>query len=199
MSRDFKNERFLPMSNFKIYKTGISGLMIIEPVIFKDNRGFFLETYNRNAFKKIGLNNSFVQDNHSHSSIGVLRGLHMQKKHPQGKLVRVLKGKVYDVAVDTRKNSDTFGKWYGILLSDENMKMFYIPEGFLHGFLVLSEEADFTYKCTDFYYPEDEDGVVWNDAFLNIKWPITDSKDIILSEKDRQLKSFTQFAKEHYH
>jgi dTDP-4-dehydrorhamnose 3,5-epimerase len=187
------------MSNFKIYKTGISGLMIIEPVIFKDNRGFFLETYNRNAFKKIGLNNSFVQDNHSHSSIGVLRGLHMQKKHPQGKLVRVLKGKVYDVAVDTRKNSDTFGKWYGILLSDENMKMFYIPEGFLHGFLVLSEEADFTYKCTDFYYPEDEDGVVWNDAFLNIKWPITDSKDIILSEKDRQLKSFTQFAKEHYH
>ncbi len=187
------------MSNFKIYETEINGLMVIQPAVFRDDRGFFLETYNRNAFRKIGLNMSFVQDNHSHSYKGVLRGLHMQKRHPQGKLVRVLKGKVYDVAVDTRKDSNTFGKWYGILLSDENMKMFYIPEEFLHGFLVLSEEADFTYKCTDFYYPEDDDGVVWNDTFLNIKWPIADLQKVILSDKDKQLKSFTQFTKEHYH
>ena len=177
------------MGKFKLIKAPIEGLYIIEPTVFGDNRGFFMESYNKREFEKIGLDMNFVQDNHSRSKKGVLRGLHFQKKHPQGKLVRVIRGKVFDVAVDLRKGSPTFGKWYGIILSDENHLMFYIPEGFAHGFLVLSEEADFFYKCTDFYYPEYDAGIIWNDPDIGIKWPFEEHriKEPILSEKDSKL------------
>ena len=177
------------MGKFKLIKAPIEGLYIIEPTVFGDNRGFFMESYNRREFEEIGLDMNFVQDNHSRSKKGVLRGLHFQKKHPQGKLVRVIRGKVFDVAVDLRKGSPTFGKWYGIILSDENHLMFYIPEGFAHGFLVLSEEADFFYKCTDFYYPEYDAGIIWNDPDIGIKWSFEEYgiKEPILSEKDSKL------------
>jgi len=134
----------------------------------------------------------FVQDNQSMSKKGVLRGLHFQKKHPQGKLVRVLSGTVYDVAVDLRKSSSTYGKYYGVILSAENKKMFYVPEGFAHGFLVLSESAEFTYKCTDFYHPEDEGGIIWNDPDIGIEWPISSDMSVILSEKDKKLPTLSQ-------
>lgn len=162
----------------------IKGLYIIEPKVFKDERGYFVETYNRNDFEEAGLNMIFVQDNQSMSVKGVLRGLHFQKEHPQGKLVRVLKGEVFDVAVDLRKDSATFGKWFGVILSDENKKQFYISEGFAHGFLVLSEKAEFAYKCTDFYNPTDEGGIAWNDSEIAIKWPKVG--DLIISEKDKK-------------
>lgn len=145
-----------------------------------------METFNESAFKEAGLNSRFVQDNQSKSKKGVLRGLHFQKKYPQGKLVRILKGKVFDVAVDLRKSSATFKKWYGCLLSEENKKQMYIPEGFAHGFLVLSDEAEFTYKCTDFYHPEDEGGYLWNDPSFNIRWPIEEIQQPLLSEKDKK-------------
>lgn len=177
------------MSKFKRIDTPIKGLYIIEPTVFRDHRGFFMESWNKKEFVEIGLDADFVQDNHSRSKKGVLRGLHFQKKHPQGKLVRVIRGKVFDVAVDLRKGSPTFGKWYGIILSDENHLMFYIPEGFAHGFLVLSEEADFFYKCTDFYYPEYDAGIIWNEPDIGIKWPFEEYgiKEPILSEKDSKL------------
>ena len=162
----------------------IKGLYIIEPKVFKDERGYFVETYNRNDFEEAGLNMTFVQDNQSMSVKGVLRGLHFQKEHPQGKLVRVLKGEVFDVAVDLRKDSATFGKWFGVILSDENKKQFYISEGFAHGFLVLSKTAEFAYKCTDFYNPTDEGGIAWNDSEIAIKWPKVG--DLIISEKDKK-------------
>lgn len=162
----------------------IKGLYIIEPKVFKDERGYFVETYNRNDFEEAGLNMTFVQDNQSMSVKGVLRGLHFQKEHPQGKLVRVLKGEVFDVAVDLIKDSATFGKWFGVILSDENKKQFYISEGFAHGFLVLSETAEFAYKCTDFYNPTDEGGIAWNDSEIAIKWPKVG--DLIISEKDKK-------------
>ncbi len=144
------------MGNFKFIETKISGVYVIEPKIFGDNRGYFMETYNRKHFEEVGLNMNFVQDNESRSTKGVLRGLHFQKRHSQGKLIRVSKGEVFDVAVDLRNGSKTYGKWEGIILSEENKKLFYIPEGFAHGFLVLSDEAIFNYKCTDFYAPEYE-------------------------------------------
>lgn len=180
------------MGQFKFTKCDIEGLCIIEPKCIGDERGYFMETYNYEDFKAAGLVQVFVQDNQSLSKKGVLRGLHFQKKHPQGKLVRVLKGKVYDVAVDIRPNSITYGKWHGELLSDENMKQFYIPEGFAHGFLVLSETAEFTYKCTDFYHPEDEGGIIWNDRDLGINWPIDDDMEITISEKDRKQAKFCE-------
>ena len=159
------------MSKFKKIETGIDGLYIIEPTVFGDNRGFFLESYNKKEFKEIGITNEFVQDNHSKSKKGVLRGLHFQKEFPQGKLVRVIKGSVFDVAVDLRSDSNTYGKWFGIELTEENKKQFYIPEGFAHGFLVLSDVAEFCYKCTDFYHPGDEGGLAWNDPEIGIEWP----------------------------
>ncbi|MBQ7265258.1 MAG: dTDP-4-dehydrorhamnose 3,5-epimerase [Firmicutes bacterium] len=177
------------MSKIKVTKCDIEGLYVIEPTVFTDNRGFFMETYNKKDFEDAGLGMDFVQDNQSKSVKGVLRGLHFQKKHPQGKLVRVIRGSVFDVAVDIRKGSPTYGKWYGTILSEENKKMFYISEGFAHGFLVLSEEAEFTYKCTDFYHPEDEDGIAWNDPDIAIDWPKIE-KEIILSEKDKNRKAF---------
>jgi dTDP-4-dehydrorhamnose 3,5-epimerase len=172
----------------KFIKTEIDGVYIMETKVFGDNRGYFMESYNYNEFKEAGLNMAFVQDNQSKSRRGVLRGLHFQKNHPQGKLVRVLNGEVFDVAVDLRKDSKTYGKWIGVTLSEENKKQFYIPEGFAHGFLVLSEEAEFVYKCTNFYHPEDEGGLLWNDEDINILWPLDNinQEELILSEKDKK-------------
>ena len=165
-------------------KTEIEGVYIIEPKVFGDNRGYFFESYNENVFKAAGLNYKFVQDNESKSKKGVLRGLHFQKTYPQAKLVRVLDGKVFDVAVDLRKDSPTYGKWVGVILSSENKRQFMIPRGFAHGFVVLSETATFTYKCDEFYHPEDEGGIMWNDPLVNIKWPF--EGEILLSEKDKK-------------
>ena len=150
---------------------GIEGLCVITPTVHGDNRGYFMETYNENDMKEAGLDMVFVQDNQSCSTKGVLRGLHFQKEFPQGKLVRVIKGSVYDVAVDLRSDSETYGKYYGIELTEENKKQFYIPQGFAHGFLVLSDVAEFCYKCTDFYHPGDEGGMAWNDPEIGIQWP----------------------------
>ena len=150
---------------------GIEGLCVITPTVHGDDRGYFMETYNLNDMKEAGLDLDFVQDNQSSSGKGVLRGLHYQKNFPQGKLVRVIRGSVFDVAVDLRKGSETYGKWYGLELSEENKKQFYIPKGFAHGYLVLSEWAEFCYKCTDFYHPGDDGGLVWNDPAIGITWP----------------------------
>ena len=179
------------MSKISVTKCDIEGLYVIEPKVFPDARGYFMETYNQNDFKEAGLDMVFVQDNESKSSKGVLRGLHFQKEHPQGKLVRVLSGEVYDVAVDLRKNSKTFGKHFGVLLSSENKKQFYIPEGFAHGFLVLSDEAVFAYKCTDFYHPNDEGGIIYNDPDIGINWPI-EGMELIMSEKDTKWKGIKE-------
>ena len=177
------------MGKFKFIKTFIEGVFIIEPTVFGDERGYFMETYHANEFKEAGLDMAFVQDNHSKSRKGVLRGLHFQYTEPQGKLVRVIKGEVFDVAVDLRRDSPTYGKWEGVKLSEENKKQFYVPEGFAHGFLVLSDEAEFIYKCTNFYNADDEGGIVWNDPDIGIEWPIDDIKEVILSEKDKELKT----------
>lgn len=168
---------------FKFTKTEIEGVYVIEPKVFGDNRGYFMETYNEQEFKNNGLDYNFVQDNQSKSKKGVLRGLHFQKTHPQAKLVRVLEGEVFDVAVDLRKGSKTYGKWVGVILSEENKKQFMIPRGFAHGFVVLSETAVFAYKCDDFYHPEDEGGIMWNDPDINIEWPY--KGELLLSEKDK--------------
>lgn len=165
-------------------KTEIEGVYIIEPKVFGDNRGYFMECYNENVFKAAGLNYKFVQDNESKSKKSVLRGLHFQKTYPQAKLVRVLEGEVFDVAVDLRKDSPTYGKWVGVILSSENKRQFMIPRGFAHGFVVLSETATFTYKCDEFYHPEDEGGIMWNDPLVDIKWPI--EGEVLLSEKDKK-------------
>ena len=149
---------------------GIEGLCVITPTVHGDDRGYFMETYNLNDMKEAGLDLDFVQDNQSSSTKGVLRGLHFQKEYPQGKLVRVVKGSVFDVAVDLRSDSETYGKWFGVELTEENKKQFYIPEGFAHGFLVLSDIAEFCYKCTDFYHPGDEGGLAWNDPEIGIDW-----------------------------
>lgn len=177
-----------------LIKTEIEGVFIIEPKVFGDHRGYFMETYNEKDFVENGLDYAFVQDNQSKSKKGVLRGLHFQKKHPQAKLVRVLEGEVYDVAVDLRKNSSTYGKYVGAILSSENKRMLMIPRGFAHGFVVLSETATFTYKCDDFYHPEDEGGIKWNDETINIDWPLKEG--ILLSEKDKNHPSLLEFNKE---
>lgn len=178
------------MSNFEFTKCeDIEGLYEITPRVFGDHRGYFLEFYQYEAFKAAGIDVQFVQDNQSCSRKGVLRGLHFQKEHMQGKLVRAISGKVFDVAVDIRKESKTYGKWHGVILDSEKKNMFYIPAGFAHGFLVLSETAEFVYKCTDYYYPEEEDGYMWNDPDIGIEWPEIDS-DIILSEKDKKYAPF---------
>lgn len=180
------------MGKIKVTNCEIEGLCVIEPTVFQDERGYFMETYNQNDFKEAGLDMVFVQDNQSMSTKGVLRGLHFQKQNPQGKLVRVVKGSVFDVAVDLRSNSKTFGKWFGVELTEENKKQFYIPQGFAHGFLVLSEVAEFTYKCTDFYHPEDEGGLLWSDAEIGIQWPITKDMELIISEKDQKWKGIKE-------
>ena len=162
----------------------IEGLYIIEPTVHKDERGYFVETYNKRDFEEAGLNMVFVQDNQSCSQRGVLRGLHYQKEFPQGKLVRAIRGSVFDVAVDLRTSSDTYGMWYGVELTEENKKQFYISEGFAHGFLVLSDIAEFAYKVTDFYHPGDEGGLIYNDEEIGVRWPIPEDMKLILSEKD---------------
>ena len=190
------------MGNIKVTKCPIEGLYIIEPAVYGDSRGYFMETYNQRDMAAQGLDMVFVQDNQSMSSKGVLRGLHYQKEHPQGKLVRVIKGAVFDVAVDLRAGSETYGKWYGVELSEENKKQFYISPGFAHGFLVLSDTAEFCYKCTDFYHPGDEGGLAWNDPAIGIQWPevsgeyngsacatgytMADGTPLNLSEKDQK-------------
>lgn len=200
------------MGQIKVTKCPIEGLYIIEPAVHGDSRGYFMETYNQNDFIEAGLKMVFVQDNQSMSTKGVLRGLHFQKQYPQGKLVRVVRGTVFDVAVDLRANSNTYGQWYGVELSAENKKQFYISEGFAHGFLVLSDEAEFCYKVTDFYHPGDEGGLAWNDPEIGIEWPevkgfytgsassegyiLKDSSPLLLSEKDQKwlgLKETFQF------
>jgi len=180
------------MGKITVTKCPIEGLYIIEPKVFGDERGYFMETYNQNDMREAGLDMEFVQDNQSMSVKGVLRGLHFQKQYPQGKLVRVLRGRVFDVAVDLRKQSETYGKWYGIELSAENKKQFYVSKGFAHGFLVLSDEAEFCYKVTDFYHPDDEGGMAWNDPEIGIEWPIEEGMEILLSERDRHWKGFKE-------
>lgn len=160
------------MGQINVTKAPIEELYVIEPTVHGDDRGYFMETYNQNDMKEAGLNMNFVQDNQSMSTKGVLRGLHFQKEYPQGKLVRVIKGVVFDVAVDLRSGSATYGQWYGVELTAENKKQFYISEGFAHGFLVLSDEAEFCYKVTDFYHPGDEGGLAWNDPEIGIEWPM---------------------------
>ena len=173
----------------KLTLTPIKDLVVIEPKVFGDERGYFYEAYNKNTFHELGLDYDFVQDNQSFSRKGVLRGLHFQKKYPQAKLVRVIEGEVFDVAVDLRKDSPTYGKWYGVVLSGENKKMFMIPRGFAHGFLVLSETAIFSYKCDDFYHPNDEGGIIYNDPTIGVEWPKLDC-EFVLSEKDKNHDKF---------
>ena len=190
------------MGQIKVTRLDIEGLCIIEPAVHGDHRGYFMETYKKDAFAEHGIAGEFVQDNESSSGKGVLRGLHFQKNYPQTKLVRAIKGSVFDVAVDLRKNSPTFGKWYGIELTEENKKQFLIPKGFAHGFLVLTDTAEFCYKCDDFYHANDEGGLAWNDPQIGIQWPevlgsypgtacasgyvLADGTPLNLSEKDQK-------------
>lgn len=172
------------MGKITVETCEIEGLKIITPAVFGDARGYFYETYHYEAYKEAGIEDIFVQDNQSASRRGVLRGLHFQIEHPQAKLVRVIRGEVFDVAVDLRPGSATYGKWHGELLSAENKKQFYIPKHFAHGFLVLSEDAEFCYKCTDFYHPGDEGGIIYNDPAIGVKWPIPEGMELIFSERD---------------
>lgn len=168
----------------------IEGLKVITPTVFGDARGYFCETYHYEDYKAAGIPDVFVQDNQSASRRGVLRGLHFQIEHPQAKLVRVIRGEVFDVAVDIRKGSPTYGQWRGVLLSEENKKQFYVPENFAHGFLVLSDYAEFCYKCTDFYHPGDEGGIMYNDPAIGVEWPIPEGMELILSERDTRWPGF---------
>ena len=183
------------MGKIHVETCGIEGLKVITPTVFGDERGYFMETYNERDFVEAGIGCTFVQDNQSGSRYGTLRGLHFQIRYPQDKLVRVVRGEVFDVAVDLREGSETFGKWYGVVLSAENRKQFFIPKNFAHGFLVLSEEAEFVYKCTDFYHPNDEGGLIWNDPDIGVEWPLREGMELILSDKDRRwggLKDYTE-------
>ncbi|MBE5702206.1 MAG: dTDP-4-dehydrorhamnose 3,5-epimerase [Sutterella sp.] len=172
----------------EVTKTRVDGVLLIKPKVFGDERGYFVETYQKERYSEIGITHTFVQDNHSMSRRGILRGLHYQTKHPQGKLVMVSLGAVFDVAVDIRLDSPTFGKWFGAILSQENQHQLWIPPGLAHGFLVLSDIAHFHYKCTDFYDPKNEASILWNDPELNIEWPF--AEDVVLSQKDMNALSF---------
>lgn len=172
------------MGKITVEECNIEGLKIITPEVHGDSRGYFMEIYNKQDFDAAGIDRVFVQDNQSASKKGVLRGLHFQINYPQAKLVRVARGEVYDVAVDLRPGSATFGRYHGIVLSEENKKQFYIPEGFAHGFLVLSDYAEFAYKCTDFYHPNDEGGIIYNDPDIGIEWPVAEGMELIFSDKD---------------
>jgi dTDP-4-dehydrorhamnose 3,5-epimerase len=181
------------MGKINVTTCEIEGLKVIEPTVFGDSRGYFFESYNYNDYKAAGIPEVFVQDNQSASKKGVLRGLHFQKEFPQDKLVRVIRGEVFDVAVDLRKDSATFGKWYGVVLSEENKKQFFIPKGFAHGFLVLSDYAEFAYKCTDFYHPNDEGGLLWNDPEIGIEWPLQEGVELIMSDKDQKWPGIKEY------
>ena len=183
------------MGKIQVEDCEIEGLKIITPNVIGDARGYFVETYNARDMKEAGIDRVFVQDNQSASRRGVIRGLHFQIEHPQAKLVRVIKGEVFDVAVDLRKGSATYGKWKGVLLSAENHKQFYIPEGFAHGFLVVSDYAEFCYKCTDFYHPGDEGGIMYNDPDVGVEWPIAEDMELIFSERDTKWGSIKELNK----
>ena len=184
------------MGQIKVEKNagGIQGLCVIEPTVHGDARGYFMETYNQKDMEEAGLTMQFVQDNQSASKKGVLRGLHFQINYPQDKLVRAIRGEVFDVAVDLRPGSKTYGQWYGVLLSEENKKQFFIPKNFAHGFVVLSDYAEFAYKCTDFYHPNDEGGLAWNDPQIGVEWPIPEGMELTLSDKDKKWGSFAEFT-----
>ncbi|MBQ7955137.1 MAG: dTDP-4-dehydrorhamnose 3,5-epimerase [Lachnospiraceae bacterium] len=184
------------MGKITVETCEIEGLKIITPTVFGDARGYFMETYNYNDFKEAGIDQVFVQDNQSASKKGVLRGLHFQIEHPQDKLVRVIKGEVFDVAVDLRKDSPTFGKWHGVLLSEENKKQFFVPKNFAHGFLVLSDYAEFCYKCTDFYHPGDEGGLMWNDPEIGVEWPVLEDMELIFSDRDTKWGGLSDYVRE---
>ena len=183
------------MGKIQVETCPIEGLKIITPTVFGDKRGYFMETYNYNDFKEAGIDMEFVQDNQSASKRGVLRGLHFQICHPQDKIVRVVSGEVFDVAVDLRKDSATYGQWYGVVLSAENKKQFFIPKNFAHGFLVLSEYAEFAYQCTDFYHANDEGGIAWNDLDIGVDWPIPEGMELIISEKDQKWGGIKELKK----
>lgn len=182
------------MGKITVETTPIEGLLVITPRVFGDNRGYFMETYNIADFKEAGIDCTFVQDNQSASGKGVLRGLHFQKEYPQDKLVRVIRGEVFDVAVDIREGSPTYGKWFGVHLSEENRKMFFIPKGFAHGFLVLSDCAEFTYKCTELYHPDDEGGIIYNDPDIGISWPVPEGTELVFSEKDKKWPTLKELS-----
>jgi dTDP-4-dehydrorhamnose 3,5-epimerase len=177
----------------KIIATPIDGLLVLEPDIFRDERGFFLETFHEQKYENLGIEKHFVQDNLSFSSKGILRGLHFQYRHPQAKLVQVLFGEVFDVAVDIRQGSPTFGKWFGIMLSQDNLYQMFIPEGFAHGYCVISQTALFAYKCSDFYSPAHEGGLLWSDPDIGIQWPVSDP---LLSQKDSRLPRLSEFPED---
>ena len=183
------------MGKITVETCEIEGLKIITPQVHGDARGYFMETYNYNDFKEAGIDVEFVEDNQSASKKGVLRGLHFQINHPQDKLVRVIKGEVYDVAVDMRPGSATYGQWKGVLLSEENKKQFFVPKNFAHGFLVLSDYAEFCYKCSDFYHPGDEGGIMYNDPSIGVAWPIPEGMELTLSERDTKWGSFDELNK----
>ncbi len=183
------------MGKFQVETCEIEGLKIVTPTVFGDERGYFMETYQYEDFKAAGIDVTFVQDNQSASKKGVLRGLHFQINYPQDKLVRVISGEVYDVAVDLRKGSPTYGQWHGELLSAENKKQFFIPKGFAHGFLVLSDYAEFCYKCTDYYHANDEGGLLWSDPEIGVKWPIPEGMELTISDKDKKWGSIKDLNK----
>ena len=211
MLNDYKDYRIMGQINVEKNVKGIEGLCVITPKVHDDSRGFFYESYNQKDMEEIGINIVFVQDNQSMSTKGVLRGLHFQKHFPQTKLVRVIRGSVFDVAVDLRSDSVTYGKWYGLELTEKNKKQFLIPKGFAHGFLVLSEVAEFCYKCDDFYHPNDEGGIAWNDPSIGITWPnltgvydgtasaqgyFIDGVPLIISDKDQNLRRIDETTNE---
>lgn len=186
------------MGKITVETCEIEGLKVITPTVHEDARGYFIETYHYEDFKAAGIDQIFVQDNQSASVKGVLRGLHFQIQYPQAKLVRVLKGAVYDVAVDLRPGSKTYGKYYGVLLSEENKKQFFIPKDFAHGFLVISDVAEFAYKCTDFYHPNDEGGIIWNDPDIGVDWPVPEGTHLILSDKDQKWEGFQAYTENYF-
>lgn len=185
------------MGKITVETCEIEGLKVITPQVHGDERGYFIETYNYQDFKEAGIPEIFVQDNQSASKKGVLRGLHFQINFPQDKLVRVIKGEVFDVAVDLRPGSPTFGKWHGELLTEKNKKQFFVPKNFAHGFYVVSDYAEFCYKCTDFYHPGDEGGLMWNDPEIGVQWPIDPNVEMILSERDTKWESFAEYRKKY--
>ena len=182
------------MGKITVETCGIEGLKIITPTVFGDERGYFMETYNYEDFREAGIDQVFVQDNQSASKGGVLRGLHFQIHFPQDKLVRVVRGEVFDVAVDLRQGSATYGKWFGVRLSEENKKQFFIPKNFAHGFLVLSDYAEFAYKCTDFYHPNDEGGLLWSDPDIGVEWPLQEGVELTISDKDRKWQGIREYT-----
>lgn len=183
------------MGKITVETCEIEGLKVITPAVFGDERGYFVETYNYNDYKEAGIDQVFVQDNQSSSVKNVLRGLHFQINFPQDKLVRVIAGEVFDVAVDLRPGSATYGKWHGVILSAENKKQFFVPKNFAHGFVVLSDYAEFAYKCTDFYHPNDEGGLKFDDPDIGVEWPITPDTKLIMSDKDTKWGGIKEYVK----